>query len=77
MAGGQRLGPPVWARSALTLHGRIRAQSAERSPARLARGTRCSKTFTTGTNTVLAAYRYSANGFRDLQDVLRRTPEAS
>jgi len=29
-----------------------------------------SKTFTTGTNLVLAAYRYSTSGFRDLQDVL-------
>jgi len=29
-----------------------------------------SKTFTTGTNLVLAAYRYSTNGYRDLQDVL-------
>lgn len=29
-----------------------------------------SKTFTTGTNLVLAAYRYSTSGYRDLQDVL-------
>jgi outer membrane usher protein len=29
-----------------------------------------SKTFSTGTNLVLAAYRYSTSGFRDLQDVL-------
>lgn len=29
-----------------------------------------SKTFTTGTNLTLAAYRYSTKGFRDLQDVL-------
>ncbi|MBS1204298.1 MAG: pilus assembly protein porin PapC [Proteobacteria bacterium] len=29
-----------------------------------------SKTFTSGTNLVLAAYRYSTGGFRDLQDVL-------
>lgn len=29
-----------------------------------------SKTFTTGTNLVLAAYRHSTRGFRDLQDVL-------
>lgn len=29
-----------------------------------------SKTFQTGTNLVLAAYRYSTSGFRDLQDVL-------
>lgn len=29
-----------------------------------------SKTFTTRTNLVLAAYRYSTSGFRDLQDVL-------
>ncbi|WP_152999663.1 fimbrial outer membrane usher protein [Pantoea stewartii] len=29
-----------------------------------------SKTFETGTNLVLAAYRYSTSGFRDLQDVL-------
>ncbi|PIF15130.1 outer membrane usher protein [Candidatus Pantoea floridensis] len=29
-----------------------------------------SKTFHTGTNLVLAAYRYSTSGFRDLQDVL-------
>jgi outer membrane usher protein len=29
-----------------------------------------SKTFTTGTNVVLAAYRYSTSGYRDLQDVL-------
>lgn len=29
-----------------------------------------SKTFETGTNLVLAAYRYSTDGFRDLQDVL-------
>ncbi len=35
-----------------------------------------SKTFTTGTNLVLAAYRYSTNGFRDLQDVLGVRREA-
>jgi outer membrane usher protein len=29
-----------------------------------------SKTFTSGTNLVLAAYRYSTSGFRELQDVL-------
>lgn len=29
-----------------------------------------SKTFSSGTNLVLAAYRYSTSGFRDLQDVL-------
>ncbi len=29
-----------------------------------------SKTFATGTNLVLAAYRYSTSGYRDLQDVL-------
>lgn len=29
-----------------------------------------SQNFTTGTNIMLAAYRYSTNGFRDLQDVL-------
>ncbi|EPT0360548.1 fimbrial outer membrane usher protein [Enterobacter cloacae] len=29
-----------------------------------------SKTFTAGTNLVLAAYRYSTSGFRDLEDVL-------
>jgi outer membrane usher protein FimD/PapC len=29
-----------------------------------------SRTFDTGTNLVLAAYRYSTSGFRDLQDVL-------
>lgn len=29
-----------------------------------------SKTFTVGTNLVLAAYRYSTSGFRDLEDVL-------
>lgn len=29
-----------------------------------------SKTFSSGTNLVLAAYRYSTDGFRDLQDVL-------
>lgn len=29
-----------------------------------------SKTFTSGTNLVLAAYRYSTRGYRDLQDVL-------
>lgn len=29
-----------------------------------------SKTFTSGTNLVLAAYRYSTSGYRDLQDVL-------
>ncbi|AVF37626.1 fimbrial outer membrane usher protein [Rahnella sikkimica] len=36
-----------------------------------------SKTFTTGTNLTLAAYRYSTKGFRDLQDVLgvRRAAE--
>ncbi|MBA1577531.1 fimbria/pilus outer membrane usher protein, partial [Klebsiella pneumoniae] len=28
-----------------------------------------SKTFSTGTNLVLAAYRYSTGGFRDLEDV--------
>lgn len=37
-----------------------------------------SKTFQTGTNLVLAAYRYSTRGFRDLQDVLgvRRQQQA-
>ena len=37
-----------------------------------------SKTFETGTNLVLAAYRYSTRGFRDLEDVLgmRRQQQA-
>lgn len=35
-----------------------------------------SKTFSSGTNLVLAAYRYSTEGFRDLQDVLGVRREA-
>ncbi|VDZ95670.1 fimbrial outer membrane usher protein StbC [Salmonella enterica subsp. enterica] len=54
----------------------MRAQSITSANKAGARNSVNSKTFTTGTNLVLAAYRYSTNGFRDLQDVLGVRREA-